>query len=75
MAMNAATLAAERQAAMDAVPSPQSSDPAETIAYREALLLADSAAIVAHIVVNSELVPTVTDTGPAGAGIIAGKVK
>lgn len=75
MAMNGTQLASERRAAMDAVSPPQSSDPADTLAYREALLVADSMAIVAHIVVNSELVPVTKDSGSAGAGIITGKVK
>jgi len=75
MAMNGATLAAERKAAMDAVASPQSNNSADATAYRQALLVADSNAIVAHIVANSELVPVTTDTGSAGAGIITGKVK
>lgn len=30
--------------------------------------------IIGEIVANSELIPTSTDTGPAGAGIITGKV-
>jgi len=75
MALDANRLAELRKAAMDAVPSPQSSDPADTIAYREALLLADSIAIVAEIVGHSELVSVTHDTGGAGAGIITGKVK
>jgi len=75
MAMNGPQLATERQAAMDAVTSPQSSNAADTTAYRTALLIADSNAIVAHIVNNSELVSVTHDTGSAGSGIITGKVK
>ena len=75
MAMNGAILATERQAAMDAIASPQSNNPADATAYREALLIADSNAIVAHIVANSELVPVTKDSGTAGAGIITGTVK
>lgn len=75
MAMDGAQMAVERQAAMDAVASPQNENPADTAAYRAALLVADSNAIVAHIVANSELVSITHDTGTAGAGIRTGSVK
>lgn len=75
MAMNGDSMAAERKAAMDAVAAPQSSNPADTVAYRQALLVADSNAIITHIVNNSELVPITTDSGTAGQGIITGSVK
>lgn len=75
MAMSGSVLAAARQAAMDAVAWAQTSTAANATAYRTAVLLADSNAIVAHIVANSELVPVTTDGGAAGAGIITGKVK
>lgn len=75
MAMDGAAMANERKAAMDAVTSPQSDNAADTASYRMALLIADSTAIVAHIVANSELVPVTKDSGTAGAGIITGTVK
>jgi hypothetical protein len=74
MAMDGAGLAAARQAAMDAIPYVQSNNPADAVADSEARLLADSTAIVTYIQTNSELVPTTSDTGPAGAGIISGRV-
>ena len=67
-------LAAARQEAMDAVTCTQTSTAADAQAYREALLLADSDAIVTYIQTNSVLVPITTDTGSAGSGIITGRV-
>jgi hypothetical protein len=75
MAMTGAGLAAARQAAMDAVTCTQTTVATNAQAYRIAVLLADSTAIVAYIVANSELVPVTWDSGDAGAGIITGTVK
>jgi hypothetical protein len=43
--------------------------------YASKMATAIANAVVAHIVAASELVPITTDSGPAGAGIITGKVR
>ncbi len=75
MAMTAASMAAQVIAAMDAVAAVQTTDPAAIAAYRLAVMTAMCQGIIQEVVANSELVPVTTDTGPAGAGIITGKVK
>jgi copper(I)-binding protein len=75
MAMTAAGMMAKVKAAIAAVPAVQSGDPAAVATYRDAVLTAMCAGIIDEVVANSELVPVTTDTGPAGAGIITGKVK
>lgn len=59
-----------------AAPAPtQTSDPAAAAQHADAVLLALCQGIIDEIVANSELVPASTDSGSAGAGIIAGSVK
>lgn len=53
MAMTGTGLWAARKAAMDAVTSPSSANPSDAIAYRDALGLADSTAIVTYIKQNA----------------------
>lgn len=53
MAMTGAGLAAARQAAVDEVASNQTSNAADAQTYREAVLLADSNAIVQYIQQNA----------------------
>ena len=53
MALTAASMAAKRKAAVDAVAAPQSNDPSDTLAYRDAVLLADSQAIIDEIHANA----------------------
>lgn len=53
----------------------QTTNGAAAIADADAQLLALCTGIINHIVASSELVPISTDSGPAGAGIITGKVK
>ena len=75
MAMSAAGMQAKVKAAMAAVGAVQTSDVGAAQAYRDAILLAMCQGIIAEVLENSELVPVTTDSGPAGAGIITGKVK
>lgn len=75
MAMTAAGMRDKIKAAVAAVASVQSSDVASVLAYRDVVLLAMCQGIIEEVVANSELVPVTTDSGPAGAGIITGKVK
>jgi hypothetical protein len=64
MGMTAASMAARRKAALDAVPAVQSSTPGDALAYREAVLLADSQAIIDEIQQNA--VVTTTSGAPDG---------
>lgn len=73
MALSAASMATFVRAEMAGVSMPDGTQ-AGAIAYRDALITALCAGIVAEIQANSTLVATTTDTGPAGAGIISGKV-
>ena len=73
MAMTPAGMVAAIKAAR--VPPTQTTDPTAAIADADAQLLALCTGIINHIVSASELVPITTDVGPAGAGIITGKVK
>lgn len=57
MALDGAGLWAARKAAMDAV-TPVQGDTAEAIAYRDALGLADSNAIVTYITANAVVTTT-----------------
>ena len=75
MAINEGSCTDEVLAAIDGVPAIQTSNPDDIVAYRRAIKLAEITAIFNHIRNNSELVPSTTDTGTAGAGIITGKVK
>lgn len=75
MAMTAAGMRDKVKAAMAAVAAVQSSNPATVATYRDAVLLAMCQGIIEEVVANSELVPLTTDSGPAGAGIITGRVK
>lgn len=75
MAMSAQSMANRRMTAVNAIAVPGNNDPNAAAAYRQAVILADSQAIIDEIVANSELVPLTTDSGAAGAGIITGKVK
>ena len=45
-----------------------------TYAWADNLAEAIANAVVTHIQTSSTLIPITTDTGPAGAGIITGKV-
>ena len=54
MAMTGTGLAAARKSALDAISSPSSSNPADATAYRDALLIADSTAIVTYIQGNGQ---------------------
>jgi hypothetical protein len=53
MAMTGAGLAEARKAAMDAIASPNGNSAGDATAYREALLSADSNAIVEYIQANA----------------------
>lgn len=53
MAMTGAGLSAARKAAVDGVALSQTSDPAAAASYRDAVLLADSNAIVTYIQTNA----------------------
>lgn len=64
MGMTGSGLAAARKAAQDAVACNQTSTGADAVAYREALLQADSEAIVTYIQQNAKA--TGTDTGTYG---------
>lgn len=72
MSMTASGMFAKIKAARAA--AVQTSDEGAAKAYSDAMLLAFCQGIVAEIVANAELVPVSTDSGPAGAGIITGKV-
>jgi len=75
MALDAQSMANRRIAAVQAVEVPGSDSPVAALAYRDAVILADSQAIIEEIVANSELVAITQDSGQAGAGIITGKVQ
>jgi len=75
MALSAESMAARVKAAIDAIPAQQNSDGAGMDDYRTQLFTAMCQGIIEEIVANSELVPVTTDSGPAGAGIITGKVR
>jgi len=64
MALTGAGLWAARKSAVDAVVMAQSSDSATAIAYREAIGLADSTAIVDYFIANT--VVTTTSGAPDG---------
>lgn len=64
MAMTGAGLAAARKAAIDAVAFNQTNTEADAVTYAEAILLADSTAIVQYIQNNAKA--TGTDTGTYG---------
>ena len=72
MAMSASGMAAKIKAARAA--AVQTSDAVAAAAYSDAMLLALCQGIISEITANAELVPVSTDSGPAGAGIITGKV-
>ena len=71
--MSASGMSAKVKAAIAAVSPVQGT--AVPTSYRDAVLLAMCQGIIDEVVANSELVPVTTDAGPAGAGIITGKVK
>lgn len=73
MALSAASMATFVKNQMATVTAPDGSAASATV-YRDALIEALCAGIVTEIQTNSELVATTTDSGPAGAGIITGKV-
>jgi hypothetical protein len=75
MALDANSMAGRIKTHVDAIAAHQDSDPAGMAAYRQSLYVAMCQGIIEEIVANSELVPVTTDSGPAGAGIITGKVK
>jgi hypothetical protein len=73
MAMTAAGMVEKIKAARANLPSSDGT-PAQAATQSDAMLLALCQGILGEITDNSELVPTATDSGPAGAGIISGKV-
>lgn len=74
MAMSASGMAAKIKAARAGLPASDGSA-AQAAAQGDAMLLALCQGIINEIVANSELVPVSTDSGVAGSGIQAGKVK
>jgi hypothetical protein len=75
MAMTASGMAAKIKAAMSSVSPVQVSGSSSPTAYTDALMLAMCQGILDEVTANSELSAITTDSGPAGAGIITGKVK
>jgi hypothetical protein len=73
MALTKASMATFVKAQMATVPAPDGTA-AGAQAYRDALIEALCGGIVQEIQANSMLIPITTDSGPAGAGIITGKV-
>lgn len=73
MPLTKASMAAFVKTKMAAIPAPDGSAAGAT-AYRDALIEAFCDGIVTEIQTNSMLIPTTSDSGPAGAGIITGKV-
>lgn len=73
MAMTAASMLAKIKAAR--VSPAQTSDTPTALSNADAVMLAFCQGIIDEITENSELVPVSKDSGPAGAGIITGKVK
>jgi hypothetical protein len=71
MALSAGSMASRIKAYVEAVP--RASGPTD-YGRQDAVLLAFCQGVIDEIVTNSELVPITTDSGPAGAGIITGKV-
>lgn len=74
MAMTAAGMVAKIKAARASLPASDGSA-AQAAAQADAMLLALCQGILDEVTANSELVPVTSDSGPAGAGIITGKVK
>lgn len=73
MALTKASMATFVKAQMAGVSAPDGTA-AGAIAYRDALIEALCDGIIQEIQTNSELVPIASDSGPAGAGIITGRV-
>lgn len=74
MAMTPAGMVAKIKAARAGLPASDGS-PGQAATQADAMLLALCTGILNEIAANSELVPVTTDSGPAGTGIITGKVK
>lgn len=74
MAMTAAGMVAKIKAARASLP-PSDGSAAQAATQADAMLLALCQGILDEVTANSELVPVTSDSGAAGAGIIAGKVK
>lgn len=74
MAMTAAGMVAKIKAARASLPLSDGSA-GQAAAQADAMLLALCTGIINEVVASSELVPVTQDSGPAGAGIITGKVK
>lgn len=73
MPLTKASMATFVKTQMAAVPAPDGTA-AGAQTYRDALIEALCGGIVQEIQTNSTLIPITTDSGPAGAGIITGKV-
>lgn len=73
MAMTAVGMVEKIKAARAGLP-PSDGTAEQAAVQADAMLLAFCQGILGEITENSELVPTATDSGPAGAGIISGKV-